>query len=185
MDVAWIWRCGGCGVGSCSSNYTLAWELPYAADAALKRRKKKYPAPIRMAPVKERERRREGGRKKGKRERERKKRKEKKNRTTTRFSNSTSRHILKRTESGEVKRYSDTRVHSSTFTRATRWRQTQRPSEMDEQISTVWSSHTTRTFCFLFMAAPAALDVPGLGVKSEPHLPGYAEPHLQPKQRRI
>ena len=79
MDVAWIWRCGGSGVGSCSSNYTLAWELPYATDAALKRRKKKYPAPIRMAPEKGRERRREGGReggrKKGKRrERERKER---------------------------------------------------------------------------------------------------------------
>ena len=34
---AWIWHCCGCAVGL--PIWPLAWELPYAADAALKRKK--------------------------------------------------------------------------------------------------------------------------------------------------
>ena len=41
-DVARIWHCCGCGIGwHYSSDLTLAWELPYALGAALKRQEKK------------------------------------------------------------------------------------------------------------------------------------------------
>ena len=40
--VAWIWRCCGCDVGGqLQLIRPLAWELPYAAGAALKKTKKK------------------------------------------------------------------------------------------------------------------------------------------------
>ena len=53
-DAAWIQHCCGCGIGlSCSSNSTLAWELPYAAGVALKRKRKKERCtdPRRMASL--------------------------------------------------------------------------------------------------------------------------------------
>ena len=41
-EAAQILRCCGCGVGrQLSSNFTPAWELPYAASVALKSKKRK------------------------------------------------------------------------------------------------------------------------------------------------
>ena len=40
-DAAWILHCCDCGVGlGCSSNSTLAQELPYASEVAIKRKER-------------------------------------------------------------------------------------------------------------------------------------------------
>ena len=40
-DVAQIWCCCGCGPAAAVPNRSLAWELPHATGAAVKRKKKK------------------------------------------------------------------------------------------------------------------------------------------------